>query len=274
MLWRVRGKSQYGLVKKCWHKAVLPLAWGLVASGALAGAGSYFGSKVDKGNRFRNYQLPDFYEDPYYSKSQESLYPLGRDILAGDIPDYYKPIGEIGGEIFEDVLGLGIKDITTAGIESAARLNKRGGNVAPAIAGKVGEFTKKARFDDMMRALQGRQFLLGAGADIMGGVRSGALTEQQQRNTYNISKGNLELGMAGLGIEADAAKGKAIGSGIAGLGNILSSFQLGNVKANTGTDVSSVYDTGSYLPNDYKAYNDYLDQGMYFGNWGTQQATL
>lgn len=236
MLLRIRGKSQYGLpVKRGWHKGILPLLAiagkaALVGGGVAAGKGlmtKFFGGGKDKR---RGYNLPDFAEDPYYKKSQEALFPFGRDLLAGDIPDYYKPIGEIGGELFEDVLGLGIKDIKTAGIETAARFGRRGGNVAPGIAGKVGEFTKRARFDDLMRALKGRGFLLGAGADMLSGVRGGALTFQGQKNIYEISKGNLALGYAGLEDKRDAAKGEAIGSGISSLANLYSMYQLGKVK--------------------------------------------
>ena len=245
------------------------IAAAVITGSAMLGATamSTFGGK--RGS-LPTYNLPDFPEDPYVGKAQDILYPFGRDLLAGDIPEYYKPIGEIGGELFEDVLGLGIKDIQTAGIETAARLGQRGGGVAPGIAREVGEYTQRARFDDYMRALKGRGFLLESGANIVGGVRGAALTGQAQKAGYEVSKGSLALGYAGLASEIEIgeakAKGAAIGSGIAGLSNLYANYQLGRVDPG----ISSVYDTGGYTPD-----SSYLDQqGLWFGNWGSGQARL
>ena len=249
MLWRIRGNI------KRFHKAVLPLAWGLIGAAGIGAASKFIGG--GKSQQRPTYNLPDFPEDPYYGKAQETLYPFGKDLLAGDIPEYYKPIGEIGGQLFEDVLGLGRRDIETAGIESAARLGQRGGNVPAGISRNVADFTRKARFDDYIRALKGRGFLLGAGADITAGVGGRALTAQGQKAGYEISKGNLALGYAGLasevGIGEAKAKGEAIGSGISGLANIYANYQLGRVDV----DPSAYGDYG------VGNYGDFRDISMY-----------
>lgn len=246
-----------------WHRGT----WGMIGAAAI-GTGGAMLMGGGGGEERPTYNLPEYPTDPYVGKAQEALYPMGRDILAGDIPEYYKPIGEIGGELFEDVLGLGRRDIEKTGLEVSARLGQRGGGVAPGIAGKVGEYTRKARFDDYMRALKGRGFLLGVGADITAGVGARGLTAQAQQATYEVSKGNLALGYAGLASKERMAEGEAMGAGISGgisgLANIYAMSQLGKVSP----DTSSVYDTGAYTPS-YTPRNDYLDQGMYFGNWGT-----
>ena len=249
MLWKKRGNI------KRWHKGILPLlgpiaaavggSAGATAAGAAGGSallpflgGAALGGILpglfgDDEEERPTYNLPDYQKDPYYSKAQETLYPFGENLLSGNIPEYYKPIGEIGGKLFEDVLGLGKRDIMTAGLETGARLGQRGGNLAPGIAGKISEYSQKARFDDYMRALTGRQFLLGAGADITSGVRSGALSRESALNQYEVNKGNLALGYAGLGADIDIAEGSAIssgiGSGISSLANIYALSQLGKV---------------------------------------------
>lgn len=243
MIWRRREKI------KRFHKGIAPLAFlanpafwggaakvGSAAGGIMGGIKGLFGGGGDSEER-PTYNLPDFPEDKYYGEAQETLYPFGKDILAGKPSEYYAPIGEMGGQMFEDVLGLGRRDIERTGIETAARLGKRGGGVAPGIAREVGEYTKKARFDDYMRALQGRQFLLGAGADITAGVGARGLTSQAQRSAYEVSKGNLALGYAGLASREEQARGEAmgegIGGGISGLANLYSMAQLGRVDSSS-----------------------------------------
>ena len=221
----------------------IPMA--MLLSAGIGVGGNILGGLLGGGgdDEQQSYDLPDFQTDKYATGAQETLYPFGQNLLEGDIPDYYKPIGEIGGDLFEDVLGMGKRDIETAGYESAARLGQRGGNVATGIAGKVGDYTKEARLNDYYRALEGRQYMLGKGSDILSGVRSAGLTNQSQLNQYEVNKGNLALGYAGLNAEVRQAEGQALGEGIGGgiesLANMYSKYQLGKVDAggygNSGT---------------------------------------
>ena len=246
MFLRVRGQSQRGLpVKIGWHKGFLATLGtaALIGGGMAAGKGLVGKLFGDGDDEQQSYDLPDFQTDKYATGAQETLYPFGQNLLEGDIPDYYKPIGEIGGDLFEDVLGMGRRDIEKSGYESAARLGQRGGNVATGIAGKVGDYTKEARLNDYYRALEGRQYMLGKGSDILSGVRSAGLTNQSQLNQYEVNKGNLALGYAGLNAEVRQAEGQALGEGIGGgiesLANMYSKYQLGKVDAggygNSGT---------------------------------------
>ncbi len=122
--------------------------------------------------------LPDYALDPLYQKSQDVLFPMGTALATGQgIPDYYKTIGEIGGKEFEDVLGMGIRDITRTGLETGARLKSRGPRTAFGIEQAVGDFSKRMRFEDLESAKAGRKFMLGTGIETLSGVRAGALSE-------------------------------------------------------------------------------------------------
>ena len=240
--------SRKPLTEKLLRRGFRRGTWVAVAIGgsAIIGAGSqegWFGGGGGKEKR-PTYNLPDFKEDPYYGKSQEALYPMGKDLLAGKPSEYYAPIGEIGGQLFEDVLGMGRRDITKSITEDFARRNIRGARGSDVIGKAVGDYSKKARFDDYVRALQGRQFMLSVGGDITAGVGGRALTSQGQKATYEVSKGNLALGYAGLASREEQARttaiGEGIGGGLKGIANLYEMSQLGKVAPNT----SSVYNTG------------------------------
>ena len=161
--------------------------------------------------------FPEFYEDPYFAQSQEFLFPYGTDILKGDIPEYYRPIGEWGGAEFEDILGLATRDITKAGLETGARLKKRGGRLLPSIAREVGEMSKKFRFEDYVRALKGREFLFAGGKGIAEGVRGAGLQMQEMKNVFGLKEYTAEETRRK---EADALWREILTSGIGTLGTI------------------------------------------------------
>ncbi len=240
--------SSHSLTKKGWRRGILPAALAFMTNPAFwAGAGkvattaaSIFGSLKGvgggggDGEAGPGFELPDFALDPFYSQAQETLAPFGQGLLSGDIPDYLKPIGEIGGEAFEDVLGLGIRDIEGAGIRSAARLGQRGGNVPAGIAGKVGDFTRKSRFENLMQALQGRQFLATTGANVLSGVRSGALSKTGIENQFALGKGRLGLDYQKFLTDQSRAEGGILSNifsgGLKGIGNIIGQFKLGKAE--------------------------------------------
>ncbi len=139
--------------------------------------------------------LPDYELDPYYKQSQETLFPFGKGLLSGDVPDYYKTIGESGGKEFEDVLGLAKRDVTRTGLESAAKMGVRGPRAAFGIGQNVGELTRKLRFEDLMAAKEGKRFLMGKGLETLSGTRSAALSQTGMRGQFDLSRSGMELDM-------------------------------------------------------------------------------
>jgi len=179
------------------------------------GLGSFLKKAFRLGDNGRSnlegFKIPEFQEDKDYRETQNYLKELGIDILGGDIPDYYKGIGESGGKEFEDYLSL-MKGDVQSGVESAgAATGRTGGVVASQVAEKTGKLSTEARFKDYMRALEGKGFLFQQGRGITEGVRGAGQNQQLQKNTFNLDAAGLDLKKR-LGLdEQDAAGGAAMG---------------------------------------------------------------
>jgi len=158
---------------------------GMSGASMIAGGGK-------KGKGLSMPKPPDWYEDPYYKKTQDQLLDYGTDLLEGKPNDYYKPIGEVGGSMFEDVVAKTTRDITGAVGEDAARRGMgRSGATSNAIARAVGDKTTELRWSDFLRAMQGRSGFLQLGNEMVSGVRSAGLTYQGQKNQFNLASVGL-----------------------------------------------------------------------------------
>ena len=207
--------------------------------------------------------LPSYWNDPYVNKTQDLLYGTGTDLLAGKPSDYFAPIGEIGGKTFEDMLGLGVRDITQSAAEDAARRGSRGGgSVVPRA---VADYTKQMRFADLQRALEGRKFFMNTGNEMISGVRSAGLTEESNKNSFNLDTTRMAINQEQFAQQQaaqkkaarDAMYGKllssAIGIGLApftggaSMGLIPGSMNFSN-PFSTASSVSSDYGAVSSLP--------------------------
>lgn len=133
--------------------------------------------------------LPGYFQDPFVGKTQNDLYDMGSKLMSGNIPSYFKPIGEIGGPELENVISMATRDTSKALTEHAARVGNRGGinRLAPAIA----DTSTNLRYQDLLRALQGRAGFLNTGSEMLGGVRSAAITEGANRNSFDMEKAKL-----------------------------------------------------------------------------------
>lgn len=138
--------------------------------------------------------LPQFYEDPYYAKAQAPLFETGERLLTGDIPEFYRDIAAPGGGRFEAMLASIKKGVSKSVYEDIARRGGRGGLATSVIGKTMGDIGAKLRWEDVLRTTQGKQFLLGAGADIMAGVRGAGLTAGAGRRAFDISRAGLEIG--------------------------------------------------------------------------------
>lgn len=154
-------------------------------------------------SKMEDINIPDWIEDPFYKKSQDELFPMGKNLLSGNIPEYYSPIGEMGGDTFNKFLQSSIGDITKSVQESSAAMGIRGPRGAAATAEAVGQISPALRYQDQRDAIEGRKFLLGAGSDILSGVRGGALNWMNQRNDFSLGATGLEMDKAGYMDEFD-----------------------------------------------------------------------
>lgn len=176
--------------------------------------------------------MQERFNDPYFKGPQEKLYKFGTDVVEGDLPDYYKQLGEYGSEQFEDVLGLAKRDVreeaTRAGLESAAKLGLRGGRGAATISSNIarslGDLETNMRFSDYQRALGARERILPLGLTALSGVRAASLGETDAAMNF------LQLGLQSdqmqyqRAAQEGQAQGQAMGSGLSSIGGLLGSF--------------------------------------------------
>ena len=131
-------------------------------------------------------EIPKYYQSPYYEQTQKPLLETGAGLLRGDVPDYYKPIGESGGTEFENMMRSIRGGISTSVDEDLARRNVgRGGLGASATAEAMGRVTPGLRYEDYSRAIKGRQGLLSAGVGMLTGVRGAGMEEAGARGRYD-----------------------------------------------------------------------------------------
>lgn len=137
--------------------------------------------------------LPDFYDDPLFQTTQQDLYGRGQNILSGNLPDYYKMLGESNSPEFQDVLRRSSRDIQENALETAAKTGTRGGAVASAVSRATGDMTSKLRYNDYLSTIMNKKYLFGTGLDTLGGVRSSALNYGGQKNQFNLNKYGLQM---------------------------------------------------------------------------------
>lgn len=225
---------------------------------------SLFGGGKSSG---MNVNIPDFYEDPYYRKSQDILFGKGRDILAGQPGQYYGAIGESGGDEFQKMMNAIIRDTTRATQEDAiARGVGRGGIGTSAIARNVADVSAKYGYQDMLRAMQGRQFLLGAGSDMLSGVRGAGLQFGQQKNAYGLDRANLQLRQEAVNQEIAASEGKLWSDIISGgIGTAATLYGMGkykNILGAMGNATPKTQSTGRQMVPQSFSYSDLYNSYM------------
>ena len=138
--------------------------------------------------------LPQYTQDPFYKPTQTALTETGLGMLRGEVPEYFAPIGAIGGQTFENMMRGVTTDIQRTVTEDLARRGIRGGGGAEAIGTAISRVTPQLRFQEMLRGIEGRKGLLGLGAEITGGARTAALQAGAGRRAFEL--GTAELGIS------------------------------------------------------------------------------
>lgn len=143
-----------------------------------------------------NVAIPEWEEDPFYKRTQDVLAPFGENLLSGDIPDYYSAIGDIGGKAFEDMLKLNVRDVNKSIDESSALQGIRGPRSAAIKASSISDLTKKMRYEDMLRGVEGKKFLMGSGLNTLSGVRGSSLDWMGMKNPFELQRAGMEMDKA------------------------------------------------------------------------------
>lgn len=160
---------------------------------------------------------PKYYEDPDYRETQNALKGFGLGLMKGEVPDYYKAIGQTGSQEFENMLGMTTRDITRSAAEaSAAGGRARGGSLPAITAGAVADTAINARYQDYNRSLAGKMDLLNLGVNTTTGVRNTGQLEGARRNDFNwkdyTAQVNERAYQDAKEAEEDAALGDMIGT--------------------------------------------------------------
>jgi hypothetical protein len=170
-----------------------PITLSILAASLGAGAGGLMASMGGKDEEGIN--IPAYYEDPNYQKVQDYSFPYYSSLLEGKNA-YASPIGNWGGKELEDIIGLTSRDVTSATEGSLASSGMaRSGLAATSIGSKVGDISKTLRWEDFNRAMTGRLNLINTGSAGMSGIRSAALTNQGQKNSYNLGRAGVDLSL-------------------------------------------------------------------------------
>lgn len=142
-------------------------------------------------------KLPDWYQDPLYQSSQDTLNTFGTDVLGGKLPEFYSSLGKTGSNEFNDMLAMVNRDTARAVQENNVRRGvSRGGIGGSSIAKAVADSSTTLRWSDFLRASGEKMNLLNMGTNTMSGVREGALNLGGQKNQFNLNRAQLEIAIA------------------------------------------------------------------------------
>jgi hypothetical protein len=251
----------------------IPALVGLAAAGMGYAASKASTGEKSEANRF---EVP-FYEDPYYQKSQDILFPFGSDLLKGgeSIPEYFRGIGEAGGPEFEAMLAKTTKDITTKVNEDLARRKVKGPLGAGLIAKQVSDTTAPLRYSDFLRSLEGKQTLMNTGLNTVSDVRNSALNWTQMKNNFNmgVAQTNYQADLYNKQLAAvrAAAPYTAIGTGINTAVSMYGISQLGSgMGAGTNTPITTANNIPATRYGQYglSGNNNPFSYDNYIKQWG------
>lgn len=233
---------------------------GLTAGGAAFTGGGMLMKKMFGGGKggsqsfdWQQY-MPDWYSDPYYEKGQDKMYDFSSKLMAGESPaPLYESLVTHGGKEMEDLLSLYKSDITQSVEESQAKKGTGRSGVTDAIVSEeVGKQSIKTRWDDYLRAQAGKELFFKGGMTGMSDVTGKALTNQHQRNQFELAKATM--GMTGMQNEATFAQSNAnaqsagwsdfLSSGIGAIGSMAGMYTGGTSTA-AGADMTAALGGGN-----------------------------
>ncbi len=174
-----------------------------------------------KSTPFSDIALPTEVTDPLYTSSQAGLNTLGSGLLEGNVPDYYKSIGDFNSPQFQSMLNS-VKGQIMQGSQESSAINGTGrsGVATTASNNSLNSVLPNLTYQDYLRAVQGRGALLDAGIGIQSGVRGSAQNQQQFDTNFNQTLFQDKMGLAGAidqwKKQASAAQGQQIGNTISG----------------------------------------------------------
>lgn len=138
---------------------------------------------------------PDYYEDPSFRSTQDYLQKYAETGLQGDLPDWYKQIGEAApdGQLSGLIGGLTSDIISKASERDALRGTGRGGALSSDVMQALGNQSAQLRYNDWLRAMEGRLNIFNTLLGTEEGVRGAGFENMAAKNNYQQWKYNTEL---------------------------------------------------------------------------------
>lgn len=237
------------------------MSGGLIAAAVIGAGSAYYSGQQSKkaANKISGmYDNLNYTEDPNYTESQSLLKGLGKDLISGNIPEYYKNIGQAGGTEFENMLSLIGRNTQNTAMESAAASGGlRGGNLAAITAGTVADNETNLRYQDFARALLGKQNLLNLGVSTTEGVRNAAFGNQSNMNDFAVDKTGTLAGLELFKADQKSKEIAAYGSALTSLTGKMDLSKMGSSsKTKTGNSSTGVSLLGSINGNK----NEWINQ--------------
>lgn len=185
-----------------------------------------FWSDLFGGGKSSTPDAPAFKADPLVNTAENSIFNFGSDILKGILPASYQNLLQFDSPQFESVLHNSNRDITSAGLNTAAlQGNARSGAANAGISKAVADNSANMRYADYMNTVANQKALLGTGLDAENVAGNMALGNQGQINNFNASiygtQSSYDLGMNQLQQKSQQQQGSMFGSAFSeGIGSI------------------------------------------------------
>lgn len=192
------------------------------------------------GKRYQPIQPPSYYLNKNFEPSQEYLNTLGQNIVSGNIPDYYSGIGESNSQEFQNYLNNALaKTGATVAEQLSATGNARQGVGADIMARSANDISANYGYQDYLRAMQGKQNLLGLGTGLVSGVADRSLSESGNKNQFNLGVYNTQESSNQYAYNAkmtqkaqeDALLSSILSAGIGVAGNVIGMGMMGGMGA-------------------------------------------
>lgn len=244
-----------------------------ITSAAIGAGSGFLANSLMGDSQLEGVNVPKYFEEPDVQAMQDILKELGPNLLKGDVPSYYAPIGESGGTEFEKYLNSVVGDTEKSVLDAAAASGRSGGVVPSVVAEEVGKVSTQARYADYLRMLQGRQYLLGTGINVTQDIRNAALNRENAKNSYGLNATQLEMKKAAGLDEWNLTKANNVSEGLGsaagslmGIPDIMQTNQL--------LDLMKTGNSNSLMPTTYGGSSSGIKLGQISGSLGNSKDLL
>lgn len=200
---------------------------------AVAAVGSAIYTAANNSKRKGYPDTPSYQTDPVYSGQQDFLKQYSQDIMKGNIPDYYKAIGEpMGSDVKNNYIQEALSSIIGGDqARAAAQGTGRSGSLGSDTMASLGNTSAQLQFADYLRAMQGKEDLLGLGTSLGVDVRNSAFGNQEDMNNFANMEWNNQ-------VKAQEYKNKLTESNTSNWANVFTS--VGNLGGGYGGILNSL----------------------------------